>query len=148
VKVYHRMLQLDERSRLGPGDGQGGVSTDELLVGVWVSTRRPEVRSGSHGAEGLVEFDIPDSLFERYEWTDEDKPFREALIPAAVLQRFGRRPWVEPDDSVVSAERRREAESRGDRRGPGRSSNAVKAVIGASAVVLLRRAWKRRPRNR
>jgi hypothetical protein len=146
VKVYHRKVQLDERRPHGLAEGRGGgVMTDELLVGVWVSTRRPDVRS-TPDAGGVVEFDVPDSLFERYEWTGEDKPVREALIPAAVLQRYGSRPWVEPDDSVVHAEPRGAPESPGNQRRPHRSSNAVKAVVAASAVVLARRAWKRRSR--
>ncbi|MDX6534424.1 MAG: hypothetical protein QOF68_2168, partial [Gaiellales bacterium] len=82
----------------------------------------------------MVEFDIPDSLFDRYEWVGEDKSFREALIPAAVLDRYGRRPWVEPDDSVVFSEPRGDAESPVGHRGPARSSSAAKAMLAASAL--------------
>ena len=147
MKVYHRMVQLDERRPHGLGEGRGvGVMTDELLVGVWVSTRRPDIRPATD-AGGVVEFDVPDSLFERYEWTEEDKPFREALIPAAVLHRYGSRPWVEPDDSVVYTEPRGAPEPRSNQSRPGGSSSAVKAVVAASALVLAHRAWKRRSRG-
>jgi hypothetical protein len=147
VKVYHRTVQLDERRPHGLAEGRGGgVMTDELLVGVWVSTRRPDIRS-TPGAGGVVEFDVPDSLFERYEWTGEGSPVREALIPAAVLQRYGSRPWVEPDDSVVYTEPRGAPQPHGNQPRPGGSSKAVKAVVAASALVLARRAWKRGSRG-
>jgi len=33
--------------------------------------------------------EIPDDLFVEYEWVQEDKPYREALIPAAHLNLYG-----------------------------------------------------------
>jgi ubiquinone/menaquinone biosynthesis C-methylase UbiE len=46
------------------------------------------VFSGSHeGADGnvVLTLDIPVDVFERYEWIEEGKPYRESLIPATVL---------------------------------------------------------------
>jgi hypothetical protein len=145
VKVYHRTLQLDERSHRGSGEGRGGVMTDELLVGVWVSTTPPGTR-GADTAGEVVEFEIPDSLFERYEWVEEDRPFREALIPAPVLQRFGR-PWIEPDDVVAADRPSGGAASATEERDERRTSDALKAVLAVSAVFVLHRAWKRRQRS-
>jgi hypothetical protein len=39
---------------------------------------------GAHG-DVMLELDIPDQLFVEYEWVEEQKTYREALIPAAAL---------------------------------------------------------------
>jgi hypothetical protein len=150
VKVYHRTLPLEDCDRRAFPEGRGGVASEELLVGVWVSTVRPEQRAAAGTEDPIVELDIPGSLFERYEWVDESKPFREALIPAAVLHRYGRRPWVEAVESAEEAEAPTEAPARraGGRRRPrraDRSSSALRAAVAVSVVFAANRAWKRRP---
>jgi len=37
----------------------------------------------------LLALDVPDSLFEEYEWAEEGKPYRESAIPAEKLNQFG-----------------------------------------------------------
>jgi hypothetical protein len=45
------------------------------------------VNEGAKG-DAVLTFDVPIDLFERYEWIEEGKPYRESLIPAAVLNGF------------------------------------------------------------
>jgi hypothetical protein len=33
----------------------------------------------------VLELEIPDEVFAEHEWVEEDKPYREAMIPAAKL---------------------------------------------------------------
>ena len=37
----------------------------------------------------LLALDVPDSLFEAYEWVEDEKHFRESLIPAESLNQYG-----------------------------------------------------------
>lgn len=37
----------------------------------------------------LLALDVPDTLFEQYEWVEEEKPYRESAIPAESLNRYG-----------------------------------------------------------
>jgi hypothetical protein len=37
----------------------------------------------------LLALDVPDFLFEDYEWVEDGKHFRESLIPAEKLNHFG-----------------------------------------------------------
>lgn len=140
VKVYHRTLQSEEE----PGRRGGGVMTDEMLVGVWVSTAPP--RSRAEHAGRVVGFDVPDSLFERFEWVDDAKPFREALIPAPILHRYGRRAWVEPDGAEQApGESPQRLAAGGKARRADRWRGALRAGVAVSAVLVAHRAWKRRP---
>jgi len=53
-------------------------------TGVWVSDCPLDVNEGAEG-DVVLTLNVPIDVFERYEWIEEGKPYREALIPAAVL---------------------------------------------------------------
>jgi hypothetical protein len=74
--------------REGFRDGEDHYGTTHLYRGVWVSADGPVgVNEGADGDSVLV-FDIPERLFEEYEWVEEAKGYREALIPAEDLNRY------------------------------------------------------------
>ena len=37
----------------------------------------------------LLSIDIPDNVIADYEWIEEEKPYREFLIPAEIVNRYG-----------------------------------------------------------
>jgi hypothetical protein len=47
----------------------------------------------------LLALDVPDTLFEQYEWIEEEKHFRESLIPAESLNQYG------PPNVVIDSDR-------------------------------------------
>lgn len=91
--VYHRTQHADAIERDGFRDGyklatsEGGDALE--FRGVWVSTEWPlDENEGAHGSTVLA-LDIPEEVFVEYEWVEEDKTYREAMIPAANLNEHG-----------------------------------------------------------
>jgi hypothetical protein len=84
---YHRTTRAAADAILAEGfrDATGNFLTADEHTGVWVS----DVPVGSgEGASGVVllAVEVDESIFGAHEWAGEDwKPYREALIPAAVL---------------------------------------------------------------
>jgi hypothetical protein len=87
VKVYHRTFHAAAILREGFRDSTGIYMTDQEFTGVGVSDSPLDVNEGAKG-DVILTFDVPIDLFERYEWIEEGKPYRESLIPAAVLNGF------------------------------------------------------------
>lgn len=63
--------------------------TLELWRGVWFSDVPLDGNEGAEG-EDLLSVEIPDELFAEYEWIEDGKPYREALIPAEKVNSLGR----------------------------------------------------------
>jgi hypothetical protein len=57
--------------------------TKNIYTGVWVSDSPLDANEGAFG-ETLIEMEIPE-VFEQFEWVEDGKPYREALIPSALL---------------------------------------------------------------
>jgi hypothetical protein len=89
MQVYH--LTSDEKAILAVGfsDRSGHYFTDKFWSGVWVSdVPFYDVMDG----DTLLTLNLPDDVFVEYEWVDEGQPrlpYREALIPAAIVNRYG-----------------------------------------------------------
>ena len=62
--------------------------TDREWSGVWVSDRPLDNSEGASG-EALLQIDIAEDRLRAFEWIEEGKPFREWLVPAAVLNDPG-----------------------------------------------------------
>jgi hypothetical protein len=65
-----------------------GKLTDREWSGVWVSDRPLDNSEGASG-EALLQIDIAEDLLTAFEWVEESKPYREWLVPAAVLNDAG-----------------------------------------------------------
>jgi hypothetical protein len=89
VKVYHRTPHGADILHGGFRDATGSYMTDREWTGVWVSDVPLDIREGAKG-DDLVEVDLPEEVFAEYEWVEEGRFYREALIPAEVLNRFPR----------------------------------------------------------
>jgi hypothetical protein len=96
--VYHRTDHSEAILRDGFRDGEDTYGTAHEYRGVWVSD---EPLTWQEGAEGkaVLRLDIPETLFVEYEWVEEAKPYREALIPAAELNRYRSSMKLESSDS-------------------------------------------------
>jgi hypothetical protein len=87
VRCYHTTPAADAILREGFRDRTATYMTDEVFTGVWFADRMVD----EGGAQGNVTLclEIPDEVFAGHEWIEEGKQFREALIPAAVVNRYG-----------------------------------------------------------
>jgi hypothetical protein len=87
MKLYHRTTATSAEAILRDGfkDGTGHYLTAQLHSGVWLSNEPLDCNEGATGdvlleIEGLTESELTE-----YEWVEEDKPYREWLIPAATV---------------------------------------------------------------
>ncbi len=87
---YHRTTQENAWSILKNGfrDCVGKFLTDRIWKGVWVSNRPLDSNEGAEG-DALLEIRIPESEVTPFEWAEEEKPYREFLVPARVLNEKG-----------------------------------------------------------
>ena len=67
-------------------DATDRYMTDHLWTGVWLSDRPLGIQEGAHGDAVLeVTTNLSESDLADYEWIEEGKPYREWLIPAALI---------------------------------------------------------------
>jgi len=86
VLYYHRTSRENARSILRNGfrDGKGRYLTAKIWKGVWVSNRPLDSNERAEG-DALLEIRVPESEVTPFEWAEEEKPYREFLVPARVL---------------------------------------------------------------
>jgi hypothetical protein len=92
MKVYHLTgaQNADAIKAGGFKDSVGRFLTTSEHTGVWVSDVPLVMLSGVDDI-ACFELEIPEELFRRYEWLEEEKPYRESLIPASELNGWPRR---------------------------------------------------------
>jgi hypothetical protein len=76
--------------RGGFKDGKGNYLTDREWLDVWLSDQPLGYNEGLPlDAEVVfeVELDLPQGAISDYEWVEEGKPYREWLMPAALVNR-------------------------------------------------------------
>ncbi len=88
MRIYHRTFAAASILQNGFQDATKTYGTGLESTGVWVSDRPLDAGEGARG-DTLLTLDIPTALFFEYEWVEEGKPYREALIPAAQLNAHG-----------------------------------------------------------
>jgi hypothetical protein len=90
VIVYHRTTHDVAKMILASGfeDATGTYLTEREWSGVWFSDRPIGVNEGTRGDE-LLALQIPREIFMEFEWIEDEKGYREALIPAEIVNRFG-----------------------------------------------------------
>lgn len=90
IRLFHVTNAESAESILATGfvDGTGSFGAlDTTLTGVWVSAYRLDANEGAKGdtvLEILIE-STPEQMFRDWEYIEEGKPYREWIIPAAVL---------------------------------------------------------------
>lgn len=87
MKLYRRTDQDPVAvGRDGFTDRVGRYLTEQEWSGVWLSDRPLDANEGAEGAHLLeLTIDATESDLADYEWIEEDKTYREWLVPAAVL---------------------------------------------------------------
>src|SRR6266404_740488 len=88
MSVYHRTDAANEILRDGFKDGTGTYLTRQEFTGVWVSNVPLDINEGADG-DYLLEVRIPARVFDKYEWVEAGKGYRESLIPAVILNKYG-----------------------------------------------------------
>ena len=91
MQIYHLTAHAAAILAEGFRDAEGvyGITdAGESFRGVYVFLE-PLTSTEVAKGETLLSLEIPDDLFVAYEWVQEDKPYREALIPAARLNLYG-----------------------------------------------------------
>ena len=87
MKLFHRTPAAETILREGFRDAAGYYLTDRLHEGVWLSTVPPDANDGAPGPD-LLEVDIPEEDVASHGWVEAGHPYREFLVPAAIVNRF------------------------------------------------------------
>lgn len=86
--LWHRTTTTNALSILKHGfiDSRGNYMTDREFSGVWVSDRPLDCNDGAWG-DALLRIEMPftDADFADLEWIEENKNYREWLLPASYL---------------------------------------------------------------
>lgn len=89
MRVYHTTDQAAAILAGGFKDATGHYMTPEEHTGVWLADTPLNCNEGAKGKDVLA-FDFPDDIFAAHEWVEDfDKGYREALIPAEIVNQFG-----------------------------------------------------------
>jgi hypothetical protein len=87
VKAYHRTHHSAAILRDGFRDGSYMLPVLGEQRGVFVSADWPVDENEGADGDAVLEVDLPAAVFTKYEWVTEDSTWREAMIPAAELNR-------------------------------------------------------------
>jgi hypothetical protein len=101
MRCYHRTSAEAAAAIVADGfrDAEDYYMTPNLYRGVWVSDEPLDINEGAQG-DVLLSVDVPESLFAEYEWVEDAKSHREALVPADVLNGHGP-PTVVDDEEAT-----------------------------------------------
>jgi hypothetical protein len=86
--LYHRTSRENAESIAKDGfrDATGTYFTNQEFSGVWVSDLPLDQNEGAWGDVLLeITLNVPESAIADYEWVEEGKPYREWLVPAALI---------------------------------------------------------------
>jgi hypothetical protein len=93
ITLYHRTSEDIARQIVAHGfrDGEGYYMTSRLHTGVWVSDQPLDCNEGANG-NALIRIELAkeESEIASFEWIEDGKPYREWLIPAALLNSAGK----------------------------------------------------------
>ena len=97
MKCFHRTPYGESILEHGFRDGEGTYLTESMHKGVWLSDRPLDFGQGAKG-DDLLLVEIPDDVLEPCEWVEDEKPYREFLVSAEVVNRYGPPELVDEDD--------------------------------------------------
>lgn len=88
MRLYHRTTESAAVAILIGGfrDANDRYMTEQEYAGVWLADRPLDGNEGAAGDVLLaIEIALPDRVIAEFEWVEEGKPYREFLIPAALI---------------------------------------------------------------
>jgi hypothetical protein len=89
MQLYHVSDHAEAILEQGFVDGDGFYHSSRLHRGVWLFDRPEEGGEEAAGTDSrTVVVDIPDDLALRHEWLEEDRDYRQFLIPAGLVNRY------------------------------------------------------------
>lgn len=90
MNLYHRTTYANAMTILIKGfqDGKEHCLTDDPVPGVWLSDRPLSANEWSEDDTVLL-INIPEIIVAEYEWVGENKPYREFLAPASLVNTYG-----------------------------------------------------------
>ena len=88
MKLYHTTYAAEAILRDGFRDGEGYYLTAHLWSGVWLADRPLDINEGADGDTVLC-LDIPEEAVRPYEWIKDFKGYREFLVPASLVNKWG-----------------------------------------------------------
>jgi hypothetical protein len=104
VRVFHTTYAAKTILSEGFRDATGKYMTPDEYTGVWVADRPVDVNEGASGNVVLC-LDVPEVVLAKYEWIEDRKGYREFLVPAEALNRFGppqvHQEWPEDFDAAL-----------------------------------------------
>jgi hypothetical protein len=74
----------------GFADAAGYYRQEADRAGVWIADT-PQPVGGGLSSPVVIEIDAPAAALAEYEWSEAGKPYRQWLVPAAVLNAYPRR---------------------------------------------------------
>jgi hypothetical protein len=98
--LWHRTTTAAAEDVLRDGfrDGWGGYMTDDEREGVWLSDRPLDANEGACG-DALLRVDLTctEAEIADYEWIENDKTYREWLVPASFVNVHAKVSLAEPE---------------------------------------------------
>jgi len=86
-------------------DGRGNYMATLVYEGVWLSHEPLDCNEGAEGDTVLeVIFDCALDALDGWEWVEENKPYREWLVPAEFINRNATVRLSPPDDEMAECE--------------------------------------------
>jgi hypothetical protein len=99
-RLYHRTSPAIAQLILREGfrDATGRFMTDQEFRGVWLSDRPLGENDGAAG-DALLQVDVAlaDDAIDEYEWREKGKPYREWLVPAALINAHAQLTIIEEE---------------------------------------------------
>jgi hypothetical protein len=101
IILYHRTTEKIAKKIIAKGfrDSTDYYMTQRLHTGVWVSNVPLDEDEGASGNALLrIELAMEEREIGSFEWIEDGKPYREWLMPAALLNEFGKIEIAEIDE--------------------------------------------------
>ena len=89
MKLYHPTMHAVGILRDGFGERSGTYLTPSDHSGVWLYDRPVDKRIGGGDEAVILEIEMPESVVAPFEWNNSGFPYREFLVPAALINLYG-----------------------------------------------------------
>ena len=93
MNVYHVTSAKNAKGITSNGfrDSTGRYMTANDYTGVWVSDSPLDINEMGGAFDACFEIEIEENIISKYEWIEDEKTYREWLVPATILNRYPRR---------------------------------------------------------